>query len=172
MAVKEQERQLPKTFESKQLPAERIDPAAVAAAEAAKARIQSAYLMALHNPRNFDMARIKILDACKRPAFADKVEYSKPVGGKKIKGPSIRFAELAIREWGNLLTETSIVYEDDKVRRLHILVIDLETNAQHGQEIAISKTVERKKPAADREILGQRLNTQGETVYILSATMP
>lgn len=154
----------------KGMPLEKIDPAAHAAAEAAKARIQSAYLMALHNPRDFNSARDKILTACKRPAFAEKVEYSKPVGQKKIRGPSVRFAELAIREWGNILTETSIVHEDTNVRRLHILVIDLETNAQHGQEVSIAKTVERKKPTPDREIIGKRTNTQGEEVFIVAAT--
>ena len=149
---------------------DRIDPAAHAAAEAAKARIQSAYLMALRKPRDFNQSRDEILTACKRPAFAERVEYSKPVGTKKIRGPSVRFAEQAILSWGNILTETSIVYEDQEVRRLHILVIDLETNAQHGQEVSIAKTVERKEPKGDREIVGERTNTQGQKVYIVAAT--
>jgi hypothetical protein len=152
------------------LPLDRIDPAAVAAAEAAKARIQSAYLYAMHNPRDFDSSRDKILTACRRPAFAEKVEYVKPVGQKKIRGPSARFAELAMREWRNVLTETSIIYEDTHVRRLHVLCIDLETNTQHGQELAIEKTVERKKPTEDREIISERTNTKGEKVYVVAAT--
>ena len=48
------------------------DPAAIAAAESAKARIQSAYIMALQKPRNYDNSRLKILAACKRPDFAEK----------------------------------------------------------------------------------------------------
>jgi hypothetical protein len=53
--------------------------------------------MAMQRPRSYDQSRIKILEACSRPAFAEKVEYSKPVGGgKPIVGPSIRFAELAL----------------------------------------------------------------------------
>jgi len=160
---------LPQRFE-KSLPLDRIDPAAVAAAEAAKARIQSAYLYAMHNPRDFNQARDKILTACKRPGFAEKVEYSKPIGNKKVRGPSVRFAELAIREWGNVLTETTIVYEDENQRRLHVLCIDLETNSQHGQELVITKTVERKQPTSDREVIGERTNTKGEKVYIVAAT--
>ena len=77
-----------------------VDPAAVSAAEAAKARIQASFIMAFKKPRNSDQARDSILRACKRPIFAQKVEYSKPVGGRKITGPSIRFTELALREWG------------------------------------------------------------------------
>ena len=129
---------------------DKIDPAAHPTAEAAKARIQSAYLMALRKPRDFNQSRDKILTACKRPAFAERVEYSKPVGTKKIRGPSVRFAEQAILSWGNILTETSIVYEDAEVRRLHILVIDLETNAQHGQKLMPKRLSERSQRETGR----------------------
>lgn len=146
-----------------------VDPAAVAAAEAAKARIQSAYQMAIYRPRNSDDSRDRILHACKRPMFAEKVEFSKPVGGKQIKGPSIRFAELALREWGNILSDVQILYEDDFVRRSRVMVVDLETNASFSKEIQINKTVERKNKA-DREVLGERTNTQGQVVFIVKAT--
>jgi hypothetical protein len=147
-----------------------IDPAAVAAAEAAKARIQSAYIMAMHRPRNTDQARDSILRACKRTGFAEKVEFSKPVAGKQIKGPSVRFAELALKEWGNVLTETQVVYEDELTRRLKVFCTDLETNLTHSKEIVVNKTVERKKPTEDREIVHERINTKGEKVYIVRAT--
>lgn len=146
-----------------------VDPAAVAAAEAAKARIQSAYLMAMHRPRNVDQARINILEACRRPMFAERAEYSKPVGERAIKGPSIRFAELAMREWGNILTETQTVYEDASIRRIKVIVTDLESNATHSKDIQISKTVERQKTKG-REVVGERINSNGEKVYIVKAT--
>lgn len=146
-----------------------VDPAAVAAAEAAKARIQAAYIMALQKPRNPDQARIQILEACRRPAFAERVEYSKPVGGRAIKGPSIRFAETALREWQNIMSESQMLYEDDFVRRIKIIVTDLETNASFSKEVQINKTVERSNNK-DREVLGERTNTQGKTVYIVKAT--
>jgi hypothetical protein len=149
---------------------EAIDPAAVAAAEAAKARIQSAYIMALHRPRNPDQARDSILRACKRTGFAEKVEFSKPVSGKQVKGPSVRFAELALKEWGNVLTETQVVFEDDQVRRLKVFCTDLETNLTHSKEIVVNKTVERRKPTPDREIITERTNTSGDKVYIVKAT--
>jgi len=146
-----------------------VDPAAIAAAETAKARVQAAYLMALRKPRNFDQSRANILEACKRPLFAERVEYSKPVGGKAIRGPSVRFAELAIREWGNVLSETQVVYEDANIRRIKVTLTDLETNSTHSKEIQIGKTVERKS-AGDREIIGERKNSQNQTVYIVKAT--
>jgi hypothetical protein len=146
-----------------------VDPAAVAAAESSKARIQSAYIMAMQRPRDVDVSRDRILKACKRSMFAEKVEFSKPVGGKQIKGPSIRFAELALREWGNILSDVQVLYEDDTVRRSRVLVIDLETNASFSKEIQVTKTVERKK-AQDREVISERINTNNEKVYIVKAT--
>ena len=95
------------------LPMVYTDPAVVAAAESVKARIQAAYIMAYQNPRDEFAARDKILRACKRSEFAGRAEYELPMGKKKIKGPSIRFAELALKEWGNILSETQILYEDD-----------------------------------------------------------
>jgi hypothetical protein len=146
-----------------------VDPAAVAAAETAKARIQSAYIMAYQKPRSEDQARARILEACKRPGFAERVEYAKPVGGRSITGPSVRFAELALREWGNNLTESQVIYEDTEIRRVRVTVIDLETNATFSKELSVRKTVERKK-ADDREIIGKRVNKKGELVYIVLST--
>jgi len=146
-----------------------LDPAAIAAAEGAKARIQAAYSMAMHRPRNEDQTRTNILEACKRPMFAERVEYAKPVGGKSIKGPSVRFAELALRTWGNVLTDTQVIYEDDEIRRIKVMVLDLETNAGYSKDIQIQKTVERKF-AKDREVIRERLNNKGEKVFIVAAT--
>jgi len=146
-----------------------IDPGAIAAAEAVKARIQSAYVMAMQRPRSEEQARSRILEACKRPEFASRVEYSKPVGGQKIVGPSIRFAELAVREWGNVSTDTQVVYEDDRVRRIKVMLLDLQTNATFSKEVQIKKTVERRN-GQGREIVGERTNTNGEKVYIVLAT--
>nr|WP_321500230.1 hypothetical protein [uncultured Dethiosulfovibrio sp.] len=146
------------------------DPAAVAAAEAVKARIQSAYQVAICRPRSYDQSRIKILEACSRPSFAEKVEYSKPVGGgKPIVGPSIRFAELALREWGNITYENQVLYDDESTRRISVVITDLETNTTFSSAIQIDKTVERKN-AKGREVVSERLNSYGEKIYIVKAT--
>lgn len=148
------------------------DPAIIAAAETAKAKVQAAYIMAYKKPRNFDESRARILESCRRPEFAERVEYSKPVAGKAIKGPSIRFAETAIRLWENVLIESQVVYEDDFVRRVRVSCLDLEMNTQYSKDIQIRKTIERKskKGRDESDILGERLNSRGETVYIVKAT--
>ncbi len=148
-----------------------VDPAIVAKAESVKARIQAQYIMAFKKPRDEDGARDKILSACKRPKFADKVFYNKPVGsGKSITGPSIRFAELALRAWGNVLTDTQIIHEDDENIHMVVYVTDLEANTSHASEYRISKTVERRSIKSGEEVISERLNTYGDTVYKRKAT--
>jgi hypothetical protein len=144
------------------------DPAAIAAAESVKARIQAAYIMAAQRPRNEDESRVKILKQCDDPRFAEKVEYNKPIG-KGIKGPSIRFAEAALRYWGNIQSDTQTVYEDEKIRRIRVTVTDLETNATYSKDIQVSKVVERRDKKG-REVVEERMNSLGDRVYIVKAT--
>jgi hypothetical protein len=147
------------------------NPSAIAAAEAVKAQIQSAFIMALQRPRDILEARDRILRECSRPGFAEDAEYSKPIGREVITGPSIRFAELAIREWGNVDVQTQILFEDESVRRLRVTVTDLETNSKFGRDIVIKKTIERKsKRGRDGDVIGERKNSYGERTYILRAT--
>jgi hypothetical protein len=109
--------------------------------------------------------------ACKRSEFAGKAEYNKPVGGKGITGPSIRFAELALREWGNILIDVQTVYEDENLRRVKVSATDLETNAQFSKDIQIKKIIERKsKKNREDDVVGIRKNSYGQTVHILKAT--
>ena len=146
-----------------------IDPAAVAAAESVKARIQAQYLVALSHPRSYDQSRFRIMEACRRPSFADKVEYKKPVGGKTIVGPSVRFAELALREWGNIDYSNTVVYDDEMNRRISVVITDLETNTTFSSSIQITKTVERKDNKG-RDVISERINSYGEKIYIVKAT--
>lgn len=145
------------------------DPAAVAAAEQVKARIQAQFLMADARPRNYLNSRSRIMQACQRPAFAAKVEYSKPVGNSSISGPSIRFAELALREWGNIDYQNTVVYDDDHCRRINIVITDLETNTTFSSSVVVIKEIERKS-SKGREVISERKNSFGETVYLVKAT--
>lgn len=145
------------------------DPAALAAAEYAKQLLQASLVVADARPRNVDICRQKILDHCMRPRFAEAVEYEKPVGNKKIYGPSIRFAEVAIREWGNISIATSIVHDGPEYRRLAITVMDMETNVRHAKEISVKKTVERSN-AKNRTVVSSRLNSYQKEVFEVVAT--
>lgn len=142
--------------------------AAVVAAQAT-AEIQARYVMALKNPRDLDDVRLKMLKECRRPSFAKVAIYRKPIGAG-IEGPSIRFAEAAIRCMGNIAIDTIVVFDDPYKRILRVSVVDIENNVPYSTEITVEKTVERKNPKAGTTILGTRENSNGQLVYLVPAT--
>lgn len=141
-----------------------------AAAEHSKALIQAKFIMAMQNRRNISDVRAEVLAACKRPRFAEKARYAKPLGGGSVRGPSIRFADEAARIMGNIDVTKRTVFEDAEIRMISVSAIDLETNVTKSEEIVISKTVERKNPRG-RKVLEWRKNTKGEKVAVLEATV-
>lgn len=152
--------------------------AGIAVAASAKAEVESAYVLALKNPRNEDSARRSILNVCLNPTFAETAIYNKPVGKKQvgnqwvenmIEGLSIRFAEEAIRLWRNIKTLQTTIYDDPLKRIVKITVIDLESNVSYSKEYVIEKTVERKN-AVGRDVVYERTNSRGEKVSIVIAT--
>jgi hypothetical protein len=153
--------------------------AIAAAAATAKATVEAKYVIALNNPRKLMESRASILDACKRPRFAESARYKKPVGKKQINGRwepafieglSIRFAETAIQAMKNITVESTTIWEDDEKRTVHVSVVDLESNLSYGEDITIAKTVERKKLKDGQEALATRKNSYGDEVFIVEAT--
>jgi hypothetical protein len=141
-----------------------------AAAAQAQAVVQSRYIMAYQRPRDIDEARVKLLKACQRPRFAETAIYSKPVGGQRIEGPSIRFAEEAARALGNIDIQTPVLYDDFEKRIIGVRVTDLESNTNYSSDVTVQKTVERKKVKEGQSVLGSRLNSYGDAVYLVEAT--
>lgn len=154
---------------------------AVVLAEAAKAEILARYYLARENPRDFDEVREAIIKECRRPRFASSARYSVPRGMKKneetgklekkfIKGFSIRFAEAMIRCMRNVAANAAAIYDDREKRTVRVSVTDIQNNVPYSQDITIQKTVERRTTKAGDEVLRQRLNSNGEPVYIIAAT--
>lgn len=158
--------------------------AVTAAAKQAEAAVNARYIMALQRPRNEDMARQKILHACKRPSFAAVAQYEVKRGRKKgpqgwednwIIGPSIRFIEEALKAWGNVLAETSTIYDDEDKMISRTTVTDLEANVTYTRDFALTKTREKKKLFArddgtQEEAIGTRITSDNKVVYIVRAT--
>lgn len=145
--------------------------AAVLAARA-EAEIKARALIAIGRPRDIMKFRKNLLDACRRPRFADGAIFSKPMGqGKPIEGLSIRFAEECVRHYGNIDISSMVVGENDEYRTIECCVTDLETNTPWRQNVVVPKTVERKRAQAGDEIVRRRLNSQGQPVYIVRATI-
>jgi hypothetical protein len=119
---------------------------AIAARE--KASVEARFIMAMNRPRDFETSRRRLMDACRRPGFAEVARYSKPVGRERITGLSIRFAEEARVLWGNMDVTVLLVFDDEMVE----------------------KFVERRQTRDGMEIIGSRTNTSGQTVYKIRAT--
>lgn len=141
---------------------------AIAARE--KAAVEARFLMALHRPRDFDTSRLRLLKACARPKFAAVARYAKPVGGSRVTGLSIRFAEEARVLWGNMDVTTLVVFDDDERRIYRVQGIDLETNATEAIDVIVEKFVERRQVKEGMEVIGSRQNSTGQTVYKIRAT--
>jgi hypothetical protein len=135
----------------------------------AKAMVEARYIIAMRQPRDLDLVRQKLLKECHRPGFAEVARYKKPIG-KGVEGPSIRFAEAAIRILGNIDVQTPSIYDDREKRIMRVNVIDLETNTGYSSDLAIEKTVERKFPQQGDVVLRERLNKKNEKVYLIEAT--
>ncbi|HEX8838444.1 MAG TPA: hypothetical protein VF748_15990 [Candidatus Acidoferrum sp.] len=95
--------------------------------------------------------------------------YLKPIG-KGVEGPSIRFAEAAIRLMGNIAVEQATIYDDREKRIVRVTVTDCESNTPYSAEVAVEKTVERRTAKDGDEVIRTRTNKRGDLLYIISAT--
>lgn len=144
--------------------------AATSRAASATALVQARCVMALQRPRDWDTVRTRLLRECARPGFAEVAIYRKPVGGGKFaEGPSVRFAEAAMRHLSNFHVSTDTVYEDEYSVKIEVEAMDLETNVTTSTVVQVQKTVER-SIAKDRMVVGERVNSQGKKVYIVACT--
>jgi hypothetical protein len=147
--------------------------ASVAVAAQAKAAIEARYILAMKRPRDLDDVRVRLLRECKRPSFAAVARYEKPIGKDKSKwpkGPSIRFAEAALRCLGNAMPETMIIFESDQQRILQVVCTDLESNLTYSAQIVVQKTVERKFLKDGQVAISTRVNSYGDPVHLVEAT--
>jgi hypothetical protein len=155
--------------QEKNLPTKVTETSAIAVAEQKKALVFAHYELALRKPRDVDQARQGLLRECARPSFAKVARYNKPIG-KGITGPSIRFAEAAIRHYRNILITTTTVFDDEERRIVNVKCADVELNLAYDQDVTIQKTVERKTLKAGESPIKTRVNSKGELNYIMPAS--
>lgn len=139
---------------------------------AARAEVEARFIVAMQRPRDMTTVHARVINECKRPGFAEVVEYVLPPrsGSKKeIRGPSIRFAEAAARCMGNLDIRTYVVSDNRSRQIVKAIVTDLETNASYSDDIVVEKTMERKFVKEGQPVLGSRRNSYGEPVYLVEA---
>lgn len=144
--------------------------ASTAIAAQSKAMVESRYIMAMRQPRNWDAVRQDLIKECKRPSFANNKSayYIKPIG-QGVEGLGIRFVEVALRCMKNVLVETTMIFEDDLKEVHRVSVTDLEANITYPLDVRVSKTVERSKPSDDGSYIAMRLNSRNKPVYTVPA---
>lgn len=140
-----------------------------ALAARAQAEVQARYIVAMQRPRNLLDVRIRLLEHCKRVAFAERAEYAKPVGGSRVRGPSIRFVECALQEYGNVMPDSYVTYDDEDRRVYRVSLTDLERNVTYHEDAIVPKVIERKSPKRGDVVLRERENSSGGTTFTVRA---
>lgn len=145
--------------------------ASSAIAAQSKAMVESRYIMAMRNPRNWDQVRLDLTKECSRPSFAHNKSafYIKPIG-QGVEGLGIRFVEVALRCMKNVLVETTMIFEDDTKEVHRVSVTDLEANITYPLDVRVSKTVERSKPNSDGSYISVRKNSYNKDVFTVAGT--
>lgn len=143
---------------------------ATSAAALSKAEVEARFMVAISRPRDMEDVRVRLLRECDRPGFAEVARYSLPRSGKRVEGPTIRFAEAAARLMGNLDIRQPVIFEDDERRIMRVTVTDLETNATYSLDVTITKTIERRTVKDGQEVIGVRQNSTGQMVHIVRSS--
>ena len=148
---------------------ETYSPAIAGQVAAAEAWLKAACAMAVKFPRDIDKVRQNLLRECERPSFAKSALYAKPIGGGKVTGLSIRFAEAAVAAMGHLHVTTTTLAENDEWRKIEVKVWDAQSMISYADEVTIQKTIERKSVQKGQEVIRTRPNSKGELNYIIRA---
>lgn len=115
----------------------------------AEAEVQAAYIIAKKYPRNLDESDKRIQAACGRKMLAEQAMYEYPRGNTRVRGPSIRLAEVLAQAWGNIDCGVREISQNKGVSVAEAYAIDLETNtrvtkvfhAQHNRGGKNAKTL-------------------------------
>ena len=104
----------------------------VARIEEARAiqEVQASVIMAKKFKRNINEAFLRIIEACKRPSLAEAAQYAFPRGGKTVRGPSIRLAEVLAQNFGNMLYGVEEISQQSGVSVAQSFAWDIETNVK------------------------------------------
>jgi hypothetical protein len=92
--------------------------------------VKAQIFMAKQFPRNPFESERRILDACKRPSLAKTAIYQYPKGGSVVQGPSIRLAEVAAQNWGNIDFGVKELEQTEGESKVLAYAWDLETNTR------------------------------------------
>lgn len=107
-------------------------------------KVQASLAIAKRFPRDQIEAMKRIMVECQRPALAEKAEYLYPRGGEKVKGPTIRLAEVIARHWGNCKYGFRELEQTKGSSTVEAYCWDLETNTEVTREFTVSHSLKAK----------------------------
>ncbi|HEV2175409.1 MAG TPA: hypothetical protein VGR71_17670 [Nitrospira sp.] len=145
----------------------------------ATVQIQSRYQIARRFPRDLDLVRQNMLKECHRPSFcmpdmkkngSSVAIYRVPRAGTNIEGVTIRFAEMAARNFGNIGIDLQQLGEDNTQRIYLVTATDYETNLISTEIVNVPRTIERKYIKDTDLVVSSRTNSKGEPVHTIIAT--
>lgn len=126
--------------------------------------VQGQIVMAKKFPRNEVQSFNRIIQACQRRSLAEKAEYEYPRGGQKVTGPSIRLAEVAAQNWGNI--DFGIIELEQRNGESQVMAYawDLETNTRQTKIFSVPHIRSTKKgnvPLSDPRDIYELVANQG-----------
>lgn len=107
-------------------------------------------VLARQAPRDEPRAYTAIIQACRRPGFAEVARYAFPRGGSTVSGPSVTLARMIAQRWGNIRAEVNVVSCEGGQTHLRAFAHDLETNTYIAWEDVFKHTIQRKNRKTGR----------------------
>jgi hypothetical protein len=101
------------------------------------ASIQARVIVGKNFPRNKGQIWQRVMLNCSRKVFAEDAFYTYPRGGKSVSGPSIRFAEMMAREWGNVQAEIKELSSGIGFTEMLASVWDYESNVSYERAFVV-----------------------------------
>lgn len=132
------------------------EPSPALAVALARAEIDTQVATARAYPRAVGTALSEMIGmATINPAIAEDCIYSLPRGGKQIRGPSIRFAEIARAAWGNSRDGARVTYVDriERVVECEAMFHDLQSNIATTSTVRRTIELKRGKSTVDIDMI-------------------
>ncbi len=126
--------------------------------------VQAAMVIAKRFPRDEAESYNRIIRACKRISLAEQAMYEYPRGKTKVTGPSIRLAEMAAQNWGNI--DYGIIELEQRRGESQVMAYawDLETNTRQTKIFTVPHIRETKNgnvPLTDPRDIYELVANQG-----------
>lgn len=106
-------------------------------AERAIAQVQAAYTIAMKYPRDVQDCVSRVKNICKVLEVAVDAEYIYNRGGKAVRGPNIRIAEIIASQWKNLEYATVEIVRGNGESLCEAYCLDLETNVKARTQFVV-----------------------------------